>query len=252
MLDELSADIYVFTREGVRAVDRAAMEEFGIPGVVLMENASRELLDEVLDMLEETIDDEEPRVVIVCGRGNNGGDGWALARHLDNFGFEPAVVSLGEPRAGSDAHVNRMICEKMGIEELGVGEAAEQLAAATLIVDAMFGTGLDRAVEGEAAGLIEQINASGVPVLAVDIPSGLDCETGQALGPTIRANRTVTFVGLKRGFTNIDAQPYVGEVSVGDIGVPFELLLRHGEPLEMPPEDDRREVDAGGEASPRR
>ena len=217
---------HLLDRESVRAVDRAAIDEYGIPGIVLMENAARGLAAEALRMLRGAAN-EPPRVLIICGRGNNGGDGYALARHLHNAGIAPVLAPLGEPPIESDAGINDAICRRMGIRRIAL-DALEGCADADLVVDAIFGTGLDRPVSGEAARIIDWINGAGRPVLAVDVPSGLDCDTGRPLGTAVRATRTVTFVGLKPGLARSHAAPLVGEVVVVDIGAPVELTHRFG------------------------
>ena len=138
------------------------------------------------------------------------------------------IAPLSPPRAGTDAATNEGICRAMGLELLEPGRRPG--SSPDVVVDAIFGTGLDRAVGGAAAGWIEWINGQDQPVLAVDVPSGLDCDTGAPLGYAVRADRTVTFVGLKRGFLEPAAQPYIGEVVVVDIGAPIELYERLGTP----------------------
>lgn len=234
---------FVLDRESVRSVDRAAIEEYGIPGIALMENASRVLAREALRLLEKT-GTGDALVLIVCGSGNNGGDGWALARHLHNAGARPVVAVLGEPRPESDAGTNCAICRKMGIPEITI-EELDEYAGADLIVDAIFGTGLDRPVKGRAAEVIEWINASGRPVLAVDVPSGLDCDTGKPLGVAVRAAVTVSFVGHKPAFSTLDAQPLIGELVIGEIGVPRQLIERLGSPVEAAPPDPHRRSNPG-------
>ena len=224
--------MYVLDRESVRAVDRAAIDEYGIPGVVLMENAARALAVETLAMMLKT-HGTNGSVVIVCGRGNNGGDGWALARHLHNAGSDVRIAPLGAPREGGDAAVNCRICRNMNLREIAPDDLPAHLADCDLVVDAIFGTGLDRAVTGAAATVIESINGSGRPVLAVDVPSGLDCDTGQPLGSTIRAARTVTFVARKPAMIVEAARSYTGEVVVADIGAPVELLERFGRHVDI-------------------
>lgn len=219
----------VLDRDSVRAVDRAAIEEYGIPGVVLMENAARGLAAEALEMLGRT----GSRVVIVCGSGNNGGDGWALARHLHNAGATVTVAVLGEPGEGSDAAVNRHVCRRMAITEIAPDDLSAHLQGCDLIVDAIFGTGLDRRVSGAAAAVIDLINAGGRPVLAVDVPSGLDCDSGAALGCAVRAARTATFVARKPCMDMAVTEAYLGTVVVVDIGAPVELLERFGRPVDI-------------------
>lgn len=221
---------YILDRESVRAVDRAAVEEYGIPGIVLMENAARGLTDQALQMLDES-PSSPPTSLIICGSGNNGGDGYALGRHLHNASVNVVLVHLGEPRAGSDAAINREICRKMGLREVPLPDLAS-FAETDLIVDAIFGTGLDRPVRGPAAEAIEWINGASTPVLAVDVPSGLDCDLGEPLGTTVRADCTVTFVAKKPGFLTAAAKEYVGKVVVADIGAPIELVRRFGRPID--------------------
>ena len=219
---------YTLDRESVRCVDRAAIEDYGIPGMVLMENAALGLTDAALTMLEAASGDP-PSALIVCGSGNNGGDGYALGRHLHNAGVRVTFAALGEPRPGSDAAINRDICLKMGLPEVPAAQAGEHFDC-DLIVDGIFGTGLDRPVRGAAAEIIDRINSSGRPVLAIDVPSGLDCDMGRPLGTAIRAARTVTFVGRKPALTDPRAREFTGEVSVAGIGAPVELLQRFGRP----------------------
>jgi NAD(P)H-hydrate epimerase len=225
----------VFDRDAIRQVDRAAIEEFGVPGIVLMENAARGLARETLDMLDQNAG-SDALVLIFCGSGNNGGDGYALARDLSNANVEVVIVPIGQPKSETDAQTNRQICQRMGLKEIPFTEIDQfdRRFEPDLIVDALFGTGLDRPLTGDAAAAIRWINNSGRPVLAVDVPSGLDCNTGKPVGDekceAICATRTVTFVGLKTGFQGLDAQKHLGEVVVVDIGAPLELLERFGHP----------------------
>ena len=207
-------------------MDRLATERFGIPSIVLMENAARGLCVHALDLLGASTG----RVIIVCGTGNNGGDGYALARHLCNHGREVELVSLGAPAMRSDAAVNSAICRCMGLRPLALPPIPDARGAG-LIVDAIFGTGLTRPAARDAAAAIEWINHVDVPVLSVDVPSGLDCDTGESLGIAVRATRTVTFAGTKPGFQVASAKPFVGEIGVVDIGVPIDLVRELGEPL---------------------
>lgn len=236
---QLASDL-VFDREAIRAVDQAAVEEYGIPGIVLMENAAHGLAAEATEMLKST-SLNPATTLIICGSGNNGGDGYALARHLHNLGAEVVLAPLSPPLEESDAGVNYAICRRMKLSEIPV-DALDDFARTNdihLIVDAIFGTGLARPVEEKPAEVIEWINTRARPVLAVDVPSGLDCNTGKPLGSAVRAARTVTLVGLKKGFLHPDAQKYLGEVVVADIGVPIELIRRYGTPITCRSETDR-------------
>lgn len=220
--------VYELTVEAVRELDRRAVSDFGVPGVVLMENAGVALREQALAMLAEARSGE---AVIVCGPGNNGGDGFVLARHLINRGVGVRVVLAGDPgRVRGDAATNLEILRRMGV---AVEPVAPPLGAG-LVVDALFGTGLDRAITGDAAGLVAWINDArrkGDRVLAVDVPSGLDATTGLPLGEAcVAADRTVTLAGVKPGLTRLEAQPFVGELVVGDIGAPVALLRELGRP----------------------
>ncbi|MCA9289874.1 MAG: NAD(P)H-hydrate epimerase, partial [Phycisphaerales bacterium] len=221
-------DPLVFGREAVRAVDREAIETFGMPGIVLMENAARGLADHVRDVLD-AIDGRRGTVVIACGRGNNGGDGYAAARHLVNAGVAVRVIATGVPRDGSDAATNARICRHMAIPYLAADDSAA-FEGAALIIDALYGTGLDRPLEGPDAILVKRMNGRGVPLVAADLPSGMDADTGAALGPTVRATSTVTFVGWKRGFLAPGASALTGDIVTVDIGAPIEVVRRHGVP----------------------
>lgn len=231
-----SADNLVLNRQAVREVDRAAIEDYAIPGIVLMENAARGLAEHALDMLTD-VTSQPPRVLIICGRGNNGGDGYALARHLTNQDIDVTLAILGDPKPKGDAGINQTICRHMNIPEVSpevTPNKLNDLGEFHLIVDAIFGTGLDRPVTGPIAAIIEWINSTGLPVLAADCPSGLDCDTGRPLGSAVLATRTVTFVALKPGFLHPKAKPYTGAVFVAQIGAPAFLIERFGVPPRTP------------------
>ncbi|UCF17218.1 MAG: NAD(P)H-hydrate epimerase [Phycisphaerales bacterium] len=213
------------TREQVRAVDAWAINELGIPGVVLMENAGRGCAEFIRDKLADVA---EPKVCIFCGTGNNGGDGYVIVRHLVNNGFCVTVVVCGDrTKIKGDAKINLDILDRMGlsVEQLNPADdnvdarVKEFTAGADMIVDSLFGTGLSGRIRDDYRRLIECINAGGCPILAVDIPSGLDCDTGRPLGIAVRASWTVTFVAVKKGFTCAQSTHYTGEVFVASIGI---------------------------------
>lgn len=215
----------VMTRDQVRALDAWAINTLGIPGVVLMENAGRgcaELIEEKLKGLAA------PKVCIFCGTGNNGGDGYVIARQLINSGFEATVVVCGDRgKIKGDAKINLDILERMGqpVESLNPAQGdtaarvADFAAGAEVLVDSLFGTGLSGQMRDGYRRLIEGLNACECPILAVDIPSGLDCDTGRPLGAAIEASWTVTFVAVKKGFTFARATRYTGEIFVASIGI---------------------------------
>lgn len=246
----LPRPIYAFDRSGIQAVDRAATEEYGIPSLLLMENAARSVADEILCLEGERGSDEPARpVLILCGKGNNGADGLALARHLHNEGF---VVTLGLAFAYSEGvgteevqlHLEIVSAMDLPIYEVAEGQPEDALdailvkmgvdaGAPRIVVDALLGTGLNEPPRGPFARIIKWINGQQAgddsAVVAVDVPSGLDCDTGLPLGEdAVRADLTVTFVGLKRGFLEEVSQMYLGDLAIGDIGAPVELLARFG------------------------
>lgn len=213
------------TRDEVRAFDAWAINTLGVPGVVLMENAGRSCAELVKDKLK---DQANPKVCIFCGTGNNGGDGYVIARHLINSGFDVTVVLCGDrEKIKGDAKINLDILERMGrpIEKLtpadvNLADRVQHLAAgAQMLVDSLFGTGLRGELSEEYRRLIENINACRRPILAVDIPSGLDCDSGEPLGAVIEAAWTVTFAAVKKGFTCANTQRYTGEIFIASIGV---------------------------------
>lgn len=217
----------------VRELDRRAIEQYGIPGIVLMENAARNLREHALDLLGQA---RRPDALILAGPGNNGGDGLALARHLSLFGVSVTVVLAGtegdEIGSRGDAAVNLGIVRKMGLTIGGPEILPEEPPG--LIVDALLGTGLSRPPQPPISSLIAWANEQrtrGSLILAVDVPSGLDAMTGQPLGGVcIRADRTVTLAAIKPGLTRLEAQAFLGDLSVVDIGAPAALLSALGAP----------------------
>jgi NAD(P)H-hydrate epimerase len=170
-------------------------------------------------------------VAVCCGKGNNAGDGFVIARHLDLRGYEPRVLLWADPaELTSDAAANFAIIEKAGlsIEVFGNAHHAQRLAAALAgaawIVDALLGTGAQGEPRAPLDAVIHQLNEHTAPILAADLPSGLDCDTGQAAKHTIRAAHTCTFVAAKPGLLANGAREYVGELHVLDIGAPRKLV----------------------------
>ncbi len=215
----------LMTKDQVRAVDSWAINTLGIPGVVLMENAGRSCAELIKEKLKAI---SEPKVCIFCGTGNNGGDGYVIARHLLNSGFKVEVVICGNRmKVKGDAKINLDILEKLSlpIEQLNLKEddvpaRVKAFTADTdMIIDGLFGTGLSGPLRDDYIQLIESINTCDCPILAVDIPSGMDCDNGRPLGAAVRASCTVTFVAVKKGFVSECAASYTGEIFVASIGV---------------------------------
>ncbi len=213
------------TRQQSRQVDRLAVEQYGMLGLILMENAGRGLAD-TLERLRVA-----GPVLICCGKGNNAGDGFVLARHLDLRGHRVRVAIWGNPdQLRGDAAANFEILSKSGVEIEPFDDGHDparlerMLDGAAWIVDALLGTGVQGEPRPPLNEVIEQLNAAPAPKLAVDVPTGLDCDTGEPSTHTIRAAHTCTFVAAKPGFLAAGAAPYVGQLHVCDIGIPRKLL----------------------------
>lgn len=220
---DIKGDFIIMTAAQVRSFDRRAIEQLGVPGAVLMENAGRSCAELIEKTLENT---PTPNVCIFCGTGNNGGDGFVIARHLRNNGIEAKIVICGDAsKIKSDAMINLNIWQKTAgrTDVLNMsGDIPQQIKTLTkksnLIVDAIFGTGLSGKIRNNYKQLVDTINSLNKPVVAVDIPSGLHCDSGVPLGCAIRANCTVTFAAVKKGFTNPNSKEFTGDVFVASIG----------------------------------
>jgi len=200
----------------------------GTPTIVMMENAGSAVKCEILQRWSPC------PVIVLCGPGNNGGDGFVAARHLAIRGAKTITFLVSpESKIAGDAAENLKIIRKMGLRvrqlmPASLAELAGELRKHDLVIDAIGGTGITGPLRGDLAAAVEQVNLSVRAVLAVDIPTGLDCDTGEAPGPTARAAMTVTMVARKKGFDAPGARDYTGEVIVADIGVDPEKLL-HGD-----------------------
>jgi NAD(P)H-hydrate epimerase len=218
------------TRDEARRIDEWATRELGIPSIVLMENAGRNAAEVVRERFGVL---GGGRIVIFCGPGNNGGDGFVVARHLAIAGLPLRVHLCAErTRLTGDAATNFRVVERMGIAVGDVRDDAAAIAAVAaltredVVVDALLGTGFRGSVRAPMATLIVRLDqaqkeARPRAIVAIDLPSGLDCDTGAPSNATIRATLTVTFVAPKAGFTAPGARSYTGEVIVRDIGAPL-------------------------------
>ena len=210
------------TRAQVREIDRRASEQYHIPSIVLMENAARSVADVARGMLRR---EGIRSALILCGGGNNGGDGLAIARHLHNRGTPVFIGLTIDPTSlKGDALVNWQIVQAMSLPYAPASPDLVLEHSRDLIIDAIFGTGLTEAPRPPFGELAKTVNDDAGPVLAVDVPSGLDCDTGKPPGDCIRANVTVTFVAEKVGFAEPVARRFLGDVVVGDIGCPLLLI----------------------------
>ena len=217
----------------LREIDRRCVEEFGIPTLLLMENAGARAAEVAFPMIPPGA-----HTVCVCGAGNNGGDGFVIARHLSNRGVPVRIVVVGQTAAAqptSAPGMNLQIVRRMGIPSLHILRPEEvervekEVAGAGLVVDALCGIGLKGELRPLQRACIEAMNGSGRKVLAVDVPSGLDADTGEPLPVAVCAAKTVTFVANKKGFLKPEAKKYTGEIEVVDISVPSRLLREYGE-----------------------
>lgn len=233
--------IPVLSRAQMRAYDRHAIEVCHVPGVVLMENAGRGAADVACRILGPTpAATLGARVVVVCGAGNNGGDGFVVARHLWARGADVRVFLASVPeRVLGDARINHDAFVDLGGQvallapdaDLAPFEAA--LGVADLIVDALFGTGLDRPIADATARLIEAINRAPGRRLALDVPSGLDADSGAPLGVAVQAHDTVTFGHVKIGLLTPQGARLAGRLHVADLGVPDTILAKVGHAAEV-------------------
>lgn len=223
-----SVGMKVLTASQMKEIDRLTIEGIGIPGSVLMENAGLKILRAILAKCPET---EKENVVIVAGRGNNGGDGLVVARHLLNRGGRPAVLLLAAKQdVGGDAALNLAVADKIGLEIIEIRAIEDwkkqrgKLDRATLIVDAIFGTGLTKPANGLYAEAIKDINRAKAYKVSIDIPSGLSSDTFQIIGPAVKADLTVALAAPKVSHVLPPAEESVGELVIADIGIPKRLF----------------------------
>ena len=211
-----------------RELDRLTIEEYGIPGFELMQRAGRAAFDALLTKWPDT-----RKLIILCGTGNNGGDGFIIGVLAQNYGLQVTLFLAGnKSRIKGDAKkaMDYALKHKVNISPSDgfTHFQNEELpdSGNTVLVDALLGTGLENEVREPFLHLIEQINNIGLPVLAVDIPSGLCSDTGEVLGQAVKADMTVTFIGRKIGLIKKSAPEYIGELKFDDLGVPAEVYSR--------------------------
>lgn len=223
----------LLTAEDVREIDRRCKEEFGIPTLLLMEAAGRA----VATVAAQSTTSNLP-IAVLCGTGNNGGDGFVAARYLINRGLPVHLYIVGRlDRLPQDSppFINLTILHRLKVATYHILDGAEapnllrQLERATLIIDALIGVGLSTPLRPLHQAVIEAVNQISRPVIAVDIPSGLHADTGKPLPIAVKARTTVTFVAPKKGMLTETASDFVGRIVVADIGVPRSLLKEFGE-----------------------
>lgn len=213
----------------MRTADRRTIEELGIPGFTLMEVAGRAVAEEALFMLDEEV---PGKTVCLCGKGNNGGDGFVAARVLHQAGIEVDVCLIADPKhltGDARAHFDLLDQIRAKVEGLRIlrfdeMETLDSLSGGDLYIDALLGTGISSAVREPFAGIIDWLNEQNAPVLAIDLPSGLDADTGRVLGKAVRADVTVSMAAIKSGLLVGEGPDYAGTVLVVDIGIPHHIL----------------------------
>jgi NAD(P)H-hydrate epimerase len=223
---EDGAIVPAVTAEQMREVDRIAVEEFGLGILHMMENAGRNLAENVQDLLSGA----KGEVAILAGAGGNGGGGLCCARHLHNRGFKVGVVLDREGAILKGAARNQLhILQAAGVQPVDPSQAREVVRRSQVVVDALIGYSLRGAPRGRAAELIHVCNEHAAQVLSVDVPSGLDATTGEAPGVIVRPNRTLTLALPKTGLQRVP-----GELYLADIGIPPEVFQRIGLSFESP------------------
>ena len=212
----------------MREADRRTIEDIGIPSLVLMENAGRQTVAAMEAMYSDL---GERQVGILCGRGNNGGDGFVVARTLLQRGVDVAVFLLGRvAEVRGDARINLEILGRLGLTVVEIADSQawelhfSELSDCTLIVDAIFGTGLNAPVSGLIESVIADVNASGIPVVSIDLPSGLSADSAEPIGPSIEAGLTVTLGAPKLPLVLPPGELRAGDIVIADIGIPAEVL----------------------------
>ena len=208
----------------MRAVDKAASEIGGIPSIVLMENAAIACVNELKKDFGELTG---KHIAVFCGKGNNGGDGFAVARHLHNMGADVSVYLVCGNEFKGDAKINFDIIKKMNVN-IDVVSDTENLKyiirSNDIIIDAIYGTGIHGTVGGISYDVINEINENSKYTMAVDVPSGINSDSGEICGICIRADKTVTFAAYKVGMLMFPAADYTGKVTVADISIPDYIL----------------------------
>ena len=218
----------ILSADQMREADRFTIEDIGIPSLVLMENAGRQVVAAMEASFEAQLGG---RVAVLCGRGNNGGDGFVVARTLMQRGIDTSVfviAALADVRG--DARTNLDILGRLGVTVVEINDEQSwelhfsEISTCTLIVDAIFGTGLRVGVAGMMETVIADINAADIPVVAIDLPSGLSADTPQLVGDCVQASMTVTLAAPKLPLVLPPGEAHAGDVVIADIGIPYEVI----------------------------
>lgn len=215
----------VLSGQAMRDADRRAIDAVGIPGFALMETAGRACARAARSI----VNPDDGEVLIFCGPGNNGGDGYVIARLLAMNGYRIRVISAGSPRPKSDAEKQERLLRRLDGQRVSITSSADFLrdglrSRPSLCIDALLGTGITRDLDGEISELVDSINEIGAPVLSIDIPTGLHSDTGQIPGRCVRATWTVTMAAIKTGHLIGEGPSTIGRLHVAEIGIPQDLL----------------------------
>jgi hydroxyethylthiazole kinase-like uncharacterized protein yjeF len=212
----------------MREADRRTIDDIGIPSLVLMENAGRQAVAAMEAMYSDLADRQ---IAVLCGRGNNGGDGFVIARTLVQRGVDVSVFLMGRVAdVRGDARINLEILGRLGLTVVEIADSQawelhfSEVSDCTLIVDAIFGTGLNAPVSGFIESVVTDVNASGIPVVAIDLPSGLSADSPEPIGPSIEAGLTVTLAAPKLPLVLPPGETRAGDIVIADIGIPSEVL----------------------------
>ena len=212
----------------MREADRRTIDDIGIPSLVLMENAGRQAVAAMEAIYGDLL---ERQVAVLCGRGNNGGDGFVVARTLMQRGVDVSVFLIGRVAdVRGDARINLEILGRLGLTVVEIADSQawelhfSEVSDCTLIVDAIFGTGLNAPIAGFIESVVTDVNASGIPVVAIDLPSGLSADSPDPIGPSIEAGLTVTLAAPKLPLVLPPAETRAGDIVIADIGIPGEVL----------------------------
>jgi len=231
----------------MREADRFTIEEIGIPSLVLMENAGRQVVAAMEAAYEGRLNG---RVAVLCGRGNNGGDGFVVARTLLQRGIDAAVFVIGAlAEVRGDAKTNLEILGRLGVTVVEIGDEQSwelhfsEISQCTLIIDAIFGTGLKSALAGMMETVVADVNASSIPIVSIDLPSGLSADTPHLLGDCIDASMTVTLAAPKLPLVLPPGEEHAGDVVIADIGIPHEVIDGvEGQRIELLTPEQLREI----------
>jgi NAD(P)H-hydrate epimerase len=212
----------------MREADRYTIEEIGIPSLVLMENAGRQVVAAIEASFEAAL---HGRVAVLCGRGNNGGDGFVVARTLQQRGIDTAVFVIGAVAdVRGDARINLDILGRLGVTVVEINDEQSwelhfsEISQCSLIIDAIFGTGLRSPLGGMMETVVADVNAADIPIVAIDLPSGISADTAHLIGDCIDASMTVTLAAPKLPLILPPGEAYAGDVVIADIGIPYEVI----------------------------